>query len=308
MGIFRPCDIEPGHDPRATTNRAENSVQTTDTASEFSGEAPNQPCCNLRREPLHALEATNPMHLMKKFLFIIFTLAPFAQTSRATVLTTLPSAMAQGGMVHIDVVFQDQPTGTFSSSLEFGGSVVPALKPLSLWKPGDTIDPVKPWYDELDPTQSAMPFGSRWGFRIDTDNSDFRPDGTSLAIRMTSFTTGLGAYFYNASGAGTFQPVFHTAGSPHDYVLWSGAMWHPYFTMPAATAYGTSVSATFEFFLANATITGDVDYTTTAGYESGYSVGSQTITWTAIPEPGTLGLACCGLALAMGIIRNRRRE
>lgn len=229
---------------------------------------------------------------------------------RAAVLTTLPNAIAQDGMVHIDVVFQDQPTAAFSSSLEFGGSVVPELKPLSLWSPGNTIDPTKPWFDEIDPSQSAMQFGSRWGFRIDTDNSDFRPVGTSLAIRMISSTPGLGAYFYNSSGAGTFQPVFLTAGSLHDYVLWSGAMWHPYFTMPAATAYGTSVSATFEFFLANTTLTGDIDYTTTAGYAAGYSVGSQTITWTAIPEPRTLGLTCCGLALAfaIGIVRRRCRE
>lgn len=243
---------------------------------------------------------------MKKIFFLIII---FASTQlRAAVLTSLPSAMAQGGMVHIDVVFLDQASGTFSSSLEFGGAVVPEMKPLTLWSPGNTIDPSKAYYDEIDPTQGAMQFSSRWGFRIDTDNSDLRPAGTSLAIRMTSSTSGLGAYFYNNTGIGTFQPVFLTAGSTHDYVLWSGAMWHPYFTMPSSTAYGTSVSATFEFFLADTTAIGDVDYTTLASAQPGYSVGTQTITWTAIPEPGTLGLVGCGLAIAAACFLRRRHE
>lgn len=243
---------------------------------------------------------------MKKILLAAAILV--AAHADAAVLTTLPNAMVQGGMVHIDVVFLDKPTGTFSSSLEFGGAVVPALKPLSLWSIGNTVDPTKPWYDEIDPTQEAVQFGSRWGFRVDTDNSELLPAGTSLAIRMTSSTPGLGAYFYSTVSAGTFQPVFLTAGSPRDYILWSGAMWHPYFTMPSTTALGATISATFEFFLADGVRTGDVDYTTIADYEPGYSVGTQTITWTAIPEPSTLGLiGIGGTACILGALRRRRR-
>lgn len=230
---------------------------------------------------------------------------PAVPAARAAVLTALPNAMAQGGMVHIDVVFTGNATGTFTSSLEFGGSVVPDMKPLTLWSPGDTIDPAKAYYDEIDPTQAAMLFSSRWGFRLDTDNSVPLPSGTSLGIRMVSATAGLGAYFYNNTGNGTFQPVFLTSGSPHDYVLWSGAMWHPYFTMPSGTPFGTTVNATFEFFLANTTNSGNVDWTTLAGYQPGYSVGTQVITWTVVPEPGVAGLLV--LAGLMAGIRLRRR-
>jgi len=237
-------------------------------------------------------------------LLASFWVAGFAG---AAVLDTLPTAMQQGGMIHIDVVFKDQNPGTFSSSLEFGGSVVPDLKPFSIWRPGDSVNPLKPWFDEIDPTQSAMQFSSRWGFRIDTDNSDPRPSGTSLGLRMLSSTSGLGAYFYSASGNGTFQPVFLTTGAPHDYVLWSGAMWHPYFTMPAGTPYGTPVSATFEFFLADTANVGDVDWTTTASAESGYSLGTQTITWTAIPEPSALAMLVAAGAAGMIFLRPRRR-
>ncbi len=236
---------------------------------------------------------------------VVILLLIFVSTgARAAVLSALPTAMGQGGMIHIDVVFKDQNPGTFSSSLEFGGSVVPQMKPLSLWSPGNTLDPTKAYYDEIDPTQGAMQFSSRWGFRIDIDNSDSRPGGTSLGIRMTSSTSGLGAYFYNNSGNGTFTPLFLTAGASHDYVLWSGGMWHPYFTMPSSTPYNTPVTATFEFFLADALNTGDVDYTTTAGAQPGYSIGMQTVTWTAIPEPGVLGLAGLGLLF---IFASRRR-
>ncbi len=229
----------------------------------------------------------------------------FGLPSRAAVLDALPNAMAQGGMVHIDVVFTGNMSASFTSTLEFGGSVVPPMKPLTLWSPGDTINPSKAYYDEIDPTQSAMMFSSRWGFRLDTDNSVPVPTGTSLGIRMTSCTPGLGAYFYNSVGSGTFQPVFLTTAAPHDYVLWSGTMWHPYFTMPNTTPHGTTINATFEFFLANQTNSGNVDWTTTAGYEPGYTVGTQTITWTAIPEPSVMGLFI-GASMALAVVRLRR--
>jgi hypothetical protein len=216
---------------------------------------------------------------------------------RGAIIDNLPNAMAQGGMIHIDVTFLDQASGTFASSLEFAGAVVPDLKPLSLYMPGDTINPSRPWYSLMDPTQQASMFSSRWGFRVDTDNSDNLPLGNSIGLRMISSSPNLGAYFYNTSGAGTFQPVFLTPGANHDYVLWNGTMWHPYFTMPANTPFGSTVSATFEFFLADTDATGNVDWTTTAGAVPGYSIGSQTITWAAIPEPGSIGMFVLGMAL-----------
>jgi hypothetical protein len=241
------------------------------------------------------------------FAALIFSLVFLAHsTARAVILDNLPNAMMQGGMVHIDVTFLDDASGTFASTLEFGGVVVPDMKPISLWMPGDTVNPSRPWYSLIDPTRNASMFSSRWGLRVDTDSSDILPPGRSIGIRMTSSTPNLGAYFYNTSGAGTFQPVFLTPGATHDYVLWNGLMWHPYFAMPANTPAGSPVSATFEFFLADQDAAGFVDWTTTANALAGYSIGSQTITWTAIPEPGSAGLLAAGLLL-MHTVRKKRR-
>ncbi|MCX7869406.1 MAG: PEP-CTERM sorting domain-containing protein, partial [Terrimicrobiaceae bacterium] len=91
-----------------------------------------------------------------------------------------------------------------------------------------------------------------------------------------------------------------------DYVLWSGAMWHPVFVMPAGTPHGTSVNATFQMFLADAVHSGNVDWTTTASPVAGYETQTFTLSWTAVPEPasGLLVLAGCA-ALAW---RSRCRQ
>jgi len=244
---------------------------------------------------------------MKHSAFCLF-LAFSCHTALAVVLDTLPNPTQQvtapPGMIHIDVVFKNQPAGTFFSSLEFGGAIVPDLKPLTDYVPGATINPVKPWYDTIDPMQDAQWFSSRWGFRIDGDNSDDLPSGTSLGIRMISASPGLSTFFYNTSGSGTWQSVFLTANSPHDYVLWSGMMWHPYFTVPSHTPYGSTISATFEFFLANAINSGNVDWTTVGSNVPGYSTFQQAITWTAIPEPNAIVLLC--VAVGVGLLWRRR--
>jgi hypothetical protein len=84
-------------------------------------------------------------------------------------------------------------------------------------------------------------------------------------------------------------------------------MWHPYFTMPANSPYGSTVSATFEFFLADQDAVGFVDWTSTANAVAGYSIGTQTLTWTAIPEPGSVGMFLTGGFLLMLAYRKKRR-
>ncbi|MCX6971610.1 MAG: PEP-CTERM sorting domain-containing protein [Verrucomicrobia bacterium] len=218
--------------------------------------------------------------MKKLFTFLLIHIA--LMQAQAAILTTIPSAMTQGGMIHINVTFLDQASGTFSSNVESG---TPQMKPLALWSPGNNFDAMSPWYMTLDPTQEARQYSNRFGFLVDTGASSLIPGGKSLGIRMLSSMPGLGAYFYNTSGNGTFAPVFLTSGSAHDYVLWNGTMWHTVFTMPASTPYGTPVSATFEFFLADSAAGSAVDYTTTASAAAGYSTTTQTVSWTAIPEP-----------------------
>lgn len=239
---------------------------------------------------------------MKKLIFtwmLIFIALPQA---RSATLASIPTAMAQGGMIHINVTFLDQASGTFSSNAE---SETPQMKPLALWSPGNNFDALSPWYMTLDPTQEARQYSNRFGFLVDTGASSLIPSGKSLGIRMVSSTPGLGGYFYNTSGNGTFAPVFLTTGAARDYVLWNGTMWHTVFTMPASTPYGTAVTATFEFFLADTSAAGAVDYTTTASAAAGYSTTTQIVSWTAIPEPSTWALLL-GAGAASAVLRRRK--
>jgi hypothetical protein len=225
-------------------------------------------------------------------LAALLALAPCAV---ATTLTTIPSPVAQGGMVHINTVFLDQASGTFDIHLDTG---TPELKPLTLWKPGDTFDPSDPWYDELDPSQQGRLFSSRYGFLVDVGNSDPTPAGFSLGVRLVSASPGLAAYYYRGtSGSELFDEVFTPS---HDYVLWSGVMWHPVFTASAPGNY----SATFEFFVANATRSGDVDYSTVASPAAGYSTAQATLNFAAVPEPASALLVMAG-AGALACLRRR---
>lgn len=236
------------------------------------------------------------------FFYLLVWLGALGATQALT-LDKLPGPpgmpMTQGSMLHINVVFTNSPTNTFNVTLDPG---TPFLAPLTYWSPGDVLDSVDPWYLTLDPTQGAGQFSGRYGFLLDTSASDTKPPGTSFGIKFISSTPGLSIYFYRFTAPKQFVQVFTPS---HDYVLWSGAMWHPIFVMPASTPYGTPVSATFEMFLANATNSGNVDWTTTASAVPGYETQQFTINWVAIPEPHATALAA--MALALLATRHRRR-
>lgn len=228
------------------------------------------------------------------FAFILLLLA--AASASAAVLTTIPSPMVQGGMIHINVVF-DETAKEFSVHVDSG---TPELKPLSLWSPGNTFDPSDPWYHPLNTSEQARLFNSQYGFLLDVGMSDPIPAGKSIGIRLLTGTTGLESYFYKGTDPKEFQPLFSPS---HDYVLWSGTMWHTVFTMPFATAYESGVAAQFEFFLADEPATGFVDWTTTAAADANYTAATQVVTWTAIPEPSAVLLFMMSAGLA---IRRRR--
>ncbi len=222
---------------------------------------------------------------MIKNIFLLFCAA--ALPLRAAELASLPTPMAQGGMVHVYVSFQDVLSNSFSVSTDAG---TPQLQPLSLWAPGDNFLPTDPWYSALSPSVQGLPFNSQYGFLIDSATSDFPPAGTSIGIRMLSATPGLQAQFYRATDPKSFTPVFLPA---HDYVLWTGNMWHPVFTAPGAGNY----EATFQFFLANASAASVADFTTTAEAVPGYSTAEVTLQFTSVPEPSSLALLAGGLGV-----------
>jgi hypothetical protein len=230
---------------------------------------------------------------MKQLL--LFFLLACVLPLRAADLNVLPSPMAQGGMIHVYVSFQDVLSNSFSVSTDAG---TPQLKPLSLWAPGDGLLPADPWYNALSPSAQGLPFNGQYGFLIESSTSDFLPSGTSIGIQMLSATPGLQAHFYRGTDPKAFTPVFTPS---HDYVLWNGNMWHPVFTAPGAGNY----EATFRFFLANASATSVADFSTTAGAVPGYSTADVTLQFTSVPEPSTLLLLAAGLGSLLWRLRRR---
>lgn len=230
---------------------------------------------------------------MKNLLFILCLVA--IGNAHASTLSNLPTPMAQGGMIHVNVVFLDTNSNTFSVTPDAG---TPTLKPISLWSPGDDFSPSDPWYSALSLSGQNLPFNSQFGFLVDGANSDLLPSGTSIGIRLLSATAGLQAQYYRANAPKAFTTIFEPT---HDYVLWNGNMWHPVFT---ATAPG-NYSATFEVFLANATGSGVADFTTVATAVPGYATTNVTLHFTAVPEPATAALLVLGLGVLLW--RSRRR-
>lgn len=230
-----------------------------------------------------------------------------AGVSQAAILTALPSPMAQGGMIHLNVTFLDQPADSVTVHADAG---LPVLRPLAQWKPGDVFDASDPWFDELDPSAGGAYFNSQYGFVFDAAGSDSIPSGRSVGVRMTALSPGLSVYFYRSTaGAELFAPVFLGEGSPSDAVLWSGGMWHPVFVADPAMA-GVVMSASFEFFLADAaptTPTTTLDYLTPFNAVSGYSAGALTVSFAAVPEPAGFGLLAGLMTAAAAGTRRRRR-
>lgn len=204
----------------------------------------------------------------------------------ATVLTLLPGPMDQGGMIHINVALN----GTSLTAAPEPGT--PDLKPLSSWKPGDTLDPASPWYATLDPAQAAGLFNSRFGLVL--FESDPLPADTKIMVSWVSGTPGLEAFRWRNSAPQLFDPILGTDGSAvaWDWSTVSHGMMHPVFVMPAGSS-GTA-NMTLAFTLTDSTGTP----------VPGYTAAQTTVGFNVIPEPSAVLLSAFGGAMALRRRRN----
>jgi hypothetical protein len=213
-----------------------------------------------------------------------------AVPATAAVLSTLPTPMDQGGMIHINVSLQ----GANIVALPESGT--PVVQPLSAWKPGDTLDAVSPWYSTLDPTQGAGLFNSRFGLLIDAGATDPLPSGSKIMVAWVSGTAGLQTYRWrNSPTPQLFDGIMGTGGSATswDWSTVSHGMMHPLFVMPAGSS--GDAAATLSFTLVDSS---NVPL-------AGYNPTQATLNFSVIPEPSTLALSA---GAAFLLVRRRRSQ
>ncbi len=229
----------------------------------------------------------------------------------------VPGPGDQGGMEMpiisiLDAANYSDPTSG-RINIAFNPGSTPLLTTLEQWSPGSWFAESASWRPDLGSptgvggTPSANAgngglFNNQYGFMFMANpmmSAAYVPTGKSLAIRLTSSSSALLASFNYGGADNRWDQVF---GGPSPQVLWSGSMWHNYFTLPASAPAGT-YSATFEIFIADTPFTsgtGAADYSTTALNalkDNAFTPASVTYTWTAVPEPMTLWLLATGLLL-----------
>ena len=222
---------------------------------------------------------------MKLFCNILVSCA-LASSAGATVLSSLPSPMAQGGMIHLNIALNGS---SLTADPEPG---TPVIKPLSMWSPGNTLNPASPWYSTLDPEQAAGLFNSQFGLVL--FNSDPLPVGSKIMVSVVSATPGLQTYQSRSNEPQLFNAILGTAGSPAewDWSTMAHGMFHPTFVMSAGSV-GTA-SATLAFTLTNSSGTALPGYTGT----------QATLNFNVIPEPSTAFLS----ALSGAFLLRRKRS
>lgn len=259
-----------------------------------------------------------------KHLIALPYLFIFANVSHAALLTSLPGPDDQGGMLMPMVTITASAGGnanpTAGSVNIMPPSETPVLKTTQEWVPGGWYDEGAAWRADLGspagvggtPLANAGNgdrFNNQYGFLFSTMGgmSGSIPTGNSLAIRLDAISSPQLKSFNYSSSANRWDQVFNAVDSQ---VLWSGNMWHNYFTLPS-TAEPGNYSATFEVFIANTEFTGTTGF---AQYDSAaqnatrntnFTPAFVTYNWTVIPEP-TSGLLA--LAGAGSLILRRRRS
>lgn len=260
---------------------------------------------------------------MKKQLSVIASLIIAHNFAvHAAEISAVPGPDDQGGMIMPMVsIFATSGSGTNPTAgnvnVNFNPSVVPILKPLTEWSPGDWFAETAAWRNDLSPvdgTVAGMPsanagngdlFNNRYGFMfmgMGTMMMANVPTGKSLAIRLDSVSSLDIKSFNHGNADNRWDQVFNGVGSQ---VLWNGTMWHNYFTMPASTAPG-NYSATFEIFIADTPFTGTTGFAQydtvalNAAKDTNFNSAFVTYNFSVVPEPSTVGLLLIGLLTALG--------
>jgi hypothetical protein len=217
--------------------------------------------------------------------FFLMTMMTFALSGAPVPAAVLQNVPMQGPMIHVGIEYATHGSPHLHIHIEPG---IPVLQPLSLSHPGDTFDPLDPWYTDLDPTQSGRAFNRQYGFVLE-GTSDPLPSGYGIWIRQLSLSFGMEVFRYRQSPE-LWQPIFGTHGSS-DTLQWNLGMFHPAYTAPAGigTYYGL-----YEAFVV------DED-----GNPTGVSEQFQ-LQWTAIPEPSAVALTLLGLGLTARAVQRRR--
>lgn len=206
-------------------------------------------------------------------------------------------------------------------NVSFSPAANPILKPLTSWSPGDWFEESAAWRQDLSPldgTVLGMPaanagngrlFNNQYGFMFMSMGSMMMagiPTGNSLAIRLDSISdSGLLSFNYG-NAANRWDQVFATVNSQ---VLWSGSMWHNYFTMAPSTPPGV-YTAVFEIFIADTPFTGGTGFAQydaaalSAGRNTNFTSAFVTYNFEVIPEPSALLLLLGG----GGVLALRRKH
>jgi hypothetical protein len=244
-----------------------------------------------------------------------------ATTTHAALITAPPGPDDQGGMLMPMVTITataggntDPTAGTVNIMPPSG---TPSLKATQQWIPGAWYAEDAAWRADLGSPEgvggtpaanagNGSLFNNQYGFMFSTMSgmSGNVPVGNSLAIRLDSISSPQLKSFNYGNATNRWDQVFDGAGSQ---VLWSGSMWHNYFTMPASTPEGT-YSATFEIFVADTPFTGTTGFAQydsaalTAAKNSNFTSAFVTYNFNVVPEPSSSIL----LGMASLAIRRRR--
>ncbi|MEM9166874.1 MAG: PEP-CTERM sorting domain-containing protein [Planctomycetota bacterium] len=210
---------------------------------------------------------------MKTQMTLILTAGLVAGLANAQSLPTV-----DGGMKHVLVDFDGTNLG-----LELDDSLTSDVPPLPMRDFGGS-------YDGAASVLDGKYYSSQYGFLPDAIIT--LPFGGAVYVELLSATPGLEIYeggMRPMRANHTYDPIFGTDGSDAVW-LWNGAMHHPWF---AAENLGT-YEADFRVFIGDAV---------TAEPLSGFGAADITLSWTAVPAPGTAALLGVG-----GLVAARRRR